>query len=103
MGNGKKARFERIPRPAPPEPKPAMRNAAEEAIAKAGEENTLPESFVVVLAYNRTDEDTSEEFVKMVEDFKALFSLRDGMRAYALVDDAASEVLSVVEKPVSNG
>lgn len=104
MGNGRKARFEKlsnagdIRRPGAPEPKPAMRAAADEADQKRDE---LPDNFVVVLTYNRTEDDTSEEFAEMVESFKALFSLRDGMRVYGLFDKSAKDVLAIVEKPVS--
>lgn len=63
---------------------------------------TFPDSFVVVLAYDATEEDTAEEFAEMVEGVKALFSLRTGHRVYGLFDEAAKNVLALVEKPVEN-
>ena len=58
-----------------------------------------PQNFVVVLAHTSTDNETDEEFARMVNDLKALYSLRENSRAYALVEEAAESVLALVEKP----
>jgi hypothetical protein len=57
-----------------------------------------PQNFVVVLAFTSTDGETEEEFAKMVNDFKALYSLRENSRAYACVEESAQKVLDIVEK-----
>lgn len=57
-----------------------------------------PQDFVVVLAFTSTDGETEEEFARLVNDFKDLYSLRDNSRAYGLVEGAAKEVLAIVEK-----
>jgi hypothetical protein len=59
---------------------------------------TEPQDFVIVLAYTSTDGEVEEEFGKLVEDFKALYTFKQNMRAYALVEEAAKNVLAKVEK-----
>ena len=83
MGNGKKA-VNGVPRrPQPPE---------------EGQEGE-PQDFVVVIAHTSTDGEVEEGFGKMIQDIKALYTFKNNVRAYGLVDDAAKDVLSKVEKP----
>lgn len=58
-----------------------------------------PQDFVVVLAYTSTDGEIDENFGQFVQDIKALYTFKDNVRAYALVEGAAKRVLSKVEKP----
>ena len=62
-----------------------------------------PQHMVIVLAYTSTDGEIEPEFMRMVQDMKDLYSLRDNSRAYALVEEAAQNVLNLVEKPSTNG
>lgn len=55
--------------------------------------------FVVVLAYTSSDGEIEEEFGRMVQDMKALYSLRENFRAYACVEESAKNILALVEKP----
>lgn len=64
------------------------------------EEQQEPQHFVVVLAYTSTDGEIEEEFMQMVQDMKALYSLKENFRAYALVEESAKNVLALVEKPL---
>lgn len=79
--------------------KPARRAEAKKEQQDADKKMNHPDSFVVVLAYDATKGDTSEEFAEMVESFKALFSLREGHRVYATFDETAKNILNLVEKP----
>lgn len=58
-----------------------------------------PQDFVVVLAYTSTDGEIDENFGRFVNDIKALYTFKDNVRAYALVEEAAKNVLRKVEKP----
>lgn len=58
-----------------------------------------PRDFVVVLAYTSDDGEIEETFGQLVQDIKALYTFKTNVRAYALVDRAAQNVLSKVEKP----
>jgi len=64
------------------------------------EEKNKPQHFVVVLAYTSEDGEIEEEFMKMVQDMKALYSLKDNSRAYACVEESAAKILALVEKPL---
>ena len=75
MGNGKK------PTNAQPEAAP-----------------TKPQDFVVVLAYTSDDGELPDEFLGLIEDMKALYTFKPNMRAYALIEDAATNVLALVEE-----
>jgi hypothetical protein len=57
-----------------------------------------PQDFVVVLAYTAAKGELEDEFVKFVNDFKAMYTFKENMRIYALVEGAAKNVLSKVEK-----
>jgi hypothetical protein len=59
------------------------------------------EDFVIVLAYRSPDGDVEEDFGKFVNDIKALYSLKNDLRVYAVMEEAARGVLTQVEK--SNG
>lgn len=85
MGNGKKAKLNGIPQreiDTTPEP----------------ENITGPQNMVVVLTYTSEDGEIEEDFGKFVNDLKALYSFKQDVRAYALVEDAADRVLALVEK-----
>lgn len=56
--------------------------------------------FVLVLAYESDEGDIPDEFMAMARDIKALFSLKKNMRMYAVVEEAANNVLAQVEKPL---
>lgn len=56
--------------------------------------------FVIVLAYESDEGELPDEFVEMARDIKALFSLKDNMRMYALVEESANNVLAQVEEPL---
>lgn len=55
---------------------------------------------VIVLAYESDEGDIPEEFINMANDIKALFSLKKGMRMYAVVEESANKVLAQLEKPL---
>lgn len=57
-----------------------------------------PKDFVVVLAYRSSDEEIEEDFGKLVEDIKMLYTFKNDVRVYAVVDESAKKVLSKVEK-----
>ena len=76
MGNGKRATNGQVPNPEPP----------------------VGQDFVVVLAYTSTEPEVEENFGKLVQDLKALYTFKNDVRAYALVQDAAKNVLAKVEK-----
>lgn len=58
-----------------------------------------PQDFVVVLAYTSTDGEIEEDFGRLVNDIKALYTFKNNVRAYAVVEDTAARVLRAVEKP----
>lgn len=62
-------------------------------------EQTEPHDVVIVLASTSTDSSADEEFGKYVEEIKALHVFKDNVRGYLLLDQAAQNVLSKVEKP----
>jgi hypothetical protein len=55
---------------------------------------------VIVLAYESDEGDMPDEFVKMAHDLKDLFSMRPGMRMYAVVEESANRVLAQLEDPL---
>ena len=55
---------------------------------------------MIVLAYESDEGDIPEEFINMANDIKALFSLKKGMRMYAVVEESANKVLAQLEKPL---
>lgn len=55
--------------------------------------------FVVVIAHTSPDGEFEEDFMKFVEDVKALYTFKNDVRVYATVGEAARNVLSQVEKP----
>lgn len=57
------------------------------------------QDFVVVLAYTSNDSQIEEDFGRLVEDIKALYTFKQNVRVYALVEEAAGTVLSFIEKP----
>lgn len=57
-----------------------------------------PQDFVVVLAYTSTDGEIEEDFGRLVQDIKALYTFKQNVRAYAVTEGAAKNVLSKVEK-----
>jgi hypothetical protein len=63
-------------------------------------EQQEPQDFVVVLAYRSTDGEIEEDFGKLINDVKALYTFKQDVRVYALVEEAAKEALAVVEKPI---
>lgn len=66
-----------------------------------GEEQDGPQDFVVVLAYTSTDGEIEEDFGRLVQDIKALYTFKQNVRAYAVTEGAAKNVLSKVEKSSS--
>ena len=56
--------------------------------------------FVIVLAYESDEGDIPDEFVAMARDIKALFSLKENMRMYAVVEESANKVLAQLEEPL---
>lgn len=62
------------------------------------EEPQEPQDLVIVLACTSTDGTIDEEFGKYVNDIKALYTFKDNVRAYMLVEQAAQNVLAKVEK-----
>ena len=101
--------FPDIPRPKGPEPKPKMRDAADEADRVFPDEEKIPleelaaavepQDFVVVIAYRSTDGEVEEDFGKLVEDIKMLYTFKQDVRVWAVIEEAAKEVLSFVETP----
>lgn len=69
------------------------------SIMKGEPHPDAPQDFVVVIAYTSSDGEIEEDFGKLVQDIKALYTFKQNVRAYALVDQAAQNVLSKVEKP----
>lgn len=57
-----------------------------------------PQDFVVVLAYTSSDSEIEEDFGRLVNDIKALYTFKNNVRVYALVEDSAKNVLAKVEK-----
>lgn len=57
-----------------------------------------PQDFVVVLAYSSRDGEVEEDFGKLVEDIKMLYTFKNNVRVYAVVEQAAKNVLSKLEK-----
>jgi hypothetical protein len=78
MGNGKKAVNGTPQRPEPAE---------------------VSKDFVVVLVHSAEDGEIEEEFMKFVQDIKALYTFKNNVRAYAAVGESAQNVLAQVEKP----
>jgi flavodoxin len=78
MGNGKKAVNGTPQRPDPAE---------------------ASKDFVVVLAHTSDDGEIEEDFMKFVQDVKALYTFKNNVRVYATVGEAAQNVLGQVEKP----
>lgn len=68
-----------------------------EGIAK-GEPHPEQKDFVVVLAYTSDDEEIEEDFGKLVNDIKALYTFKQNVRVYAVVEESAKRVLAKVEK-----
>lgn len=62
-------------------------------------EPKAPQDFVVVLTYRSVDGEIEEDFGRMVNDIKALYTFKQDVRAYALVEESAKNVLALVEKP----
>ena len=57
------------------------------------------EDFVVVLAYTSPDAEIEVEFGQLVQDIKALYTFKNNVRVYAVVQDSAKRVLRQVEQP----
>lgn len=62
------------------------------------EEQGKPQDFVVVIAYTSMDGEIEEDFGRLVQDIKALYTFKQNVRAYALIEQAAKNVLAKVEK-----
>lgn len=54
---------------------------------------------VIVLAHSSDDGEIDEEFMKFVEDVKALHAFKNDVRVYAATGESATNVLAQVEKP----
>jgi hypothetical protein len=72
-----------------PDKEPAVEETKQEA----------PQDFVVVLAYTSPDGEIEEEFGQMVQDIKALYTFKNNVRAYAVIEERAKDVLALLEKP----
>lgn len=66
------------------------------------EEDDGPQDFVVVIAYTSEDGEVEEDFGRFIQDVKALYTFKQNVRAYAVVDQAARNVLSKVETSSKN-
>lgn len=76
-----------------------MGNGKKAANAKPpSEEANGPQDFVVVIAYTSEDGEVEEDFGRFIQDVKALYTFKQNVRAYAVVDQAAKNVLAKVEK-----
>lgn len=86
MGNGKKAKgLNGSPLRSVPDGKP--------------EDQEKPKNVVIVLAYTSPDGEIEDNFAEFVNDVKALYTFKNDVRMYAVIDDAADNVLAQVEKP----
>lgn len=59
----------------------------------------VEEDFVVVLAYTSSDSQVEEEFGRLIQDIKALYTFKNNVRVYAVVEESAKRVLRQVEQP----
>lgn len=89
MGNGKKAKgLNGVPQ--------------REQDSDALENEEKPKDVVIVIAYTSPDGEIEDAFPNFVNDVKAMTTFKNDVRIYAVIDEAAKNVLSQVEKPKGN-
>lgn len=86
MGNGKKAKgLNGVPQ-------------REVSDVSPPQESDLIKQTVIVIAYDSPDGEIEDNFANFVNDVKAMSTFKNNVRIYAVIEDAAKNVLAQVEK-----
>lgn len=88
MGNGKKAKLNGVPQREVPD-----------AVEEQPQEPEGIQQMVIVIAYDSEDGEIEDSFANFVNDVKAMSTFKNNVRIYAVVEDAAKNVLAQVETP----